>query len=898
MPALLILVTCCCQAQTIPVSNGGFEEGLAGWYLETGSPGDDAGGPNVAELAGEGEAAEGAGCARLVYRSSWLWLTTSSLPDSVRGRQLTVALRARCVSGTGELDLGFTEFPKGQRTWAAAHDFRFVAMVPEDGAWHELVVPVDVPWYDTRARDIGLKIGRGQGGAATILLDDVRVIGVGPSGDSHPAPIMVENPGCEDDGADWSSELGDGSTLTWPRGVAHSGEQCAELQQPGHGYAWLSMPMPGLVPGQEFALELWAQRLGDSDRLMAGFSVLSQPEGRWLRACDDAWSGTVPMKGEWCRLQLPLRVPAYDAQNETLALKMGLAGEGAPATYRLDDIRVVGQPEVSLPPAAPAGDLPLVSAQPGSATLQAHVGPVEVSVPATVDPRQGHLAPLSLVLRNRSRRPCEIGLCLRGPDGAEMDACTVALPARDQRTETLALRSLQALPHQVVVEVRCGRRRLGLAVDVTPHSAFPVFGVVEHFDRRPPGPVRAARDVALLPELPCSAYRIDCGWAYVEPRRGEAYDFARTDAYMSLVRDAGRSPVLMMLGYQPGWAGAFSDPTDEALMASHRAAIRAIVQRYADEVDYWEAWNEPSGFWFGAAGADWLGKGPAMLLAVQKTVWEAVRELDPTARVLTPGFIPDALRPGTTEWKVIEKLYALGFDSYFDAMSVHIYPRSALPPATPYSVDGLPTCDVERWRRFDADVSMAALADLMVRLGQPKPIWVTEFGGLDPTDERRQALACLRMIGIMASQRLEGAQYYELLDYPHDAHPPRLNLARTRDLHRTPGFAAYQDAIAALTGAQPAPATLRVSAPQDIETRTFARGAERIVLLWSNASTPQPVHIDWGEEVVAMQTVSWNPARSPMRTVTPGPAGPSLEARVEPLEFMLLTGRAEGWGKG
>ncbi len=749
MFALMIALTCAAHMAAVPIANGGFEQGLAGWYVETGMAGQDGGGPNRVEVVGAG-GAEGGHFARLEYRRTWLWMTTSSLPDEVRGLRLTVKLRAKRVSGAGELDAGFTEFPKGRHEWAQAHDMLFVGEIPTDGAWHEIYFPIDVPAYDTAARDIGLKLGCGHGRPSVLLLDDVGIVDAGPV---PPAPAVAET---------------------------------------------------------------------------------GETEGH-----------------------VPDEIPFFTAPH-----------------------------------------IPLLPRAAGAAHQTGHIGPLEADLPARIDPTQGRLTPLAVTLTNHGREAVAVRLRLYGPAGTEADDCALTLPAAGHRTATVALRTVQPLPHQVVLEVSAGGESLGFGIDVVPRRVFPLFGVVEHFDRTPPGPVRAARDVGLVHELPCSAYRIDCGWAYIEPEQGKPYRFESTDAYVDLVRSRGHCPVLMMLGYQPGWANPFDDPTDQAKLDAYRSAIRAIVKRYAGAVDYWEAWNEPDGFWFGGHDEEYLAKGPPMLLAVQKIVWDAVREFDPTGHVLTPGFVPDALHPGTTEWRVIEELYRLGFDRYFDALTVHVYPGWTPPSLATYTVDGKTARQTEHWRALDHAADMGELASLMARAGKPKPIWVTEFGGFDPADERSQALACLRTVAAMASARLESALYYELYDYPHDAHPPKLYLARSADLHRTLGFVAYQDAIRALTGASLAPTALRVTSPQGVEVRAFARPGERIALVWSNGATKQRVRIDWQGEVERVDLVRWDPSRSPMRSSRTAGPGQSVEIELQPLEFVLATARMKGWQKG
>jgi len=727
----------------VDIANPGFEQGAAGWTIETGRAGDDTGGPNRVGFASKG-AAEGHTCAMLRYQSSWLWLTTSSLPASVSGKRLSVTIRAKWLSGANLLSFGFTEFKQGTREWAGAHDGLMVAEVPKDRRWHLVEVTLDVPAFDTQARDVGVKLGCSHGVPSEMLVDAVAIPEVGPG----PAPTA----------------LPDGTT------------------------------------------------------------VEGQPEA-----------------------------------------------------------------EVSLPAFLARPDIPILSSRLGA---RAHVGPVRMSAPPRIEPSLGHLTRLPVTVRNRSDRAVTVLLRPHGPAGVTVGQCTVALEPRAKREIGVELRTLQPLPHEIILEANVGSERAGLSVPIEPQRAFPVFGVVEHFDRTPPGRERAPRDAAMLQQMPCAAYRIDCGWATIDPGDGKPYRFESTDWYVDLVRQTGHAPVLMMVGYYPDWAAPFDDPTDEAKMSAYRRAIRAIVQRYADRVDYWESWNEPFGFWFGGDDQVYLEKGPAMLLAVQKTVWEAVREFDPTARVLTPGFMP-WYHKGQIEWRILDRLLGMGFERYFDAVCVHNYPGHEPPPLTSYRIDGEQRLAVGSWRDLDRAADMRDLTDLLDSHHSRKPIWLTEFGGFDPRDERAQALACLRTIGVIMPQRVEGALYYELYDYPHDAHPPTLNLLRGSDLHRTLGFVAYQDMIAALTGATYDPAAAAVKAPEGTEYRCFTRPGETIVLLWSNRADPTTARIRWRIPVRRVTCTSWDPAREAMREVsqTDDPEG-RRTATLDPLEFLVIVAQS------
>ncbi len=725
-------------AAAVDIADPGFEQGAAGWMVETGRAGSDAGGPNRVEFA-SAEAFEGASCVKLRYQGSWLWLTTSSLPDSVSGKRLTVAMRAKWLSGASLLSLGFTEFEQGTREWAAAHDGAMVVEVPKERRWLLREVALDVPAFDTQTRDIGVKLGCSHGVPSELLVDAVAIAEAGPGLAEAPVPATTD------------------------------------------------------------------------DALVAAPAFLERPE---------------------------------------------IAIHSSPLGAR------------------------------------ASVGPVRLSAPARIEPKLGQLTPLNVTASNRSDRLVSVSLRPHGPAGTALSDCTFSLAPHARRAFALDFRTLQPLPHEIVLEAVVGDDRAGLLVPVEPQRAFPVFGVVEHFDRTPPGRERAARDAAMLHQMPCAAYRIDCGWGIIDPGGGKPYDFESTDWYVNLVRETGHAPVLMMVGYFPAWASPFDDPADEAKMSAYRRAIRAIVQRYADRVDYWEAWNEPYGFWFGGDSDAYMEKGPGMLMAVQRTVWEAVRELDPTGVVLSAGLLP-WYHKGEVEWRMLDRLVGMGYEQYIDAGCVHSYPSHWPPPLTPYRLDGEVRLPVAAWRDLDRASSVQDVVDLMDSHHVRKAIWVSEFGGYDPGDERGQALACLRTVAVMMAQRVEGALYYELYDYPPAAHPPTLNLLRGSDLHRTLGFVAYQDMIAALTGATCDPSAAAVEAPEGTEFRCFTRPGETVVLLWSNRADTTTARIRWRAPVRRVTCTSWDPAREPMREVsqTDDPAR-RRTVTLHPLEFLVTVARS------
>jgi beta-glucosidase/6-phospho-beta-glucosidase/beta-galactosidase len=96
--------------------------------------------------------------------------------------------------------------------------------------------------------------------------------------------------------------------------------------------------------------------------------------------------------------------------------------------------------------------------------------------------------------------------------------------------------------------------------------------------------------------LPVGKVRRGFYWNNIEPAN-DAWNFAGYDVMVPLIKNAGLEPVAM-LTHGVGWAMPNGSPSDID-PADFTDFTGTTAARYADEVDYYEIWNEPntSRFW-------------------------------------------------------------------------------------------------------------------------------------------------------------------------------------------------------------------------------------------------------------------------------------------------------------
>jgi hypothetical protein len=328
--------------------------------------------------------------------------------------------------------------------------------------------------------------------------------------------------------------------------------------------------------------------------------------------------------------------------------------------------------------------------------------------------------------------------------------------------------------------------------------------------------------ISLMQQLGVKLFRMELPWPFIAPNRpgGASYDSAlardpnwsgyqwdRMDLIVRLATLGGLELVPQVV-YSPDWASGITATTSGGPNSPPRSAqyfgdfLFAAVTRYKGEIHYWELWNEPD-----YPDHTWNGTLQQYVNLVLQPGYEAVKQVDPTARVLLGGLQTDAN---------MAKMYAAGAEPYFDIGNFHAY----LP-----AVGGIAA-------------AMDHVRAAMIQNGdRTKPLWMTEFGYVaqDATSETAQARLIHDVYNGLKS--LQAILFYQLHDTNVYAIGGSISKQAywgivTRDFSRQkPGFAAYQQAIGGpllsfALGSAAAPAAV-VGPLMPTVTREGAFGRER-----------------------------------------------------------------------
>lgn len=203
-------------------------------------------------------------------------------------------------------------------------------------------------------------------------------------------------------------------------------------------------------------------------------------------------------------------------------------------------------------------------------------------------------------------------------------------------------------------------------------------------------------------------------WAQIEPQRGK-YEWAIWDRIVAAVREHNLE-LIAVLDTSPLWARQGANPhTPPQDMADFGRFARAFAERYGDDIDYYQVWDEPnlSAHW-GNAYVD-----PAAYARLLREGYVQIKSADPAAFVLMAGLAPNAEGGplNLNEVAFLEGLYAAGGGGFFDILAVK-----------PYGFDAGP--DDRRVGIGVLNFSRAKLArDFLVAHGDgEKAIWAVEFG--------------------------------------------------------------------------------------------------------------------------------------------------------------------------
>jgi O-antigen ligase len=207
-------------------------------------------------------------------------------------------------------------------------------------------------------------------------------------------------------------------------------------------------------------------------------------------------------------------------------------------------------------------------------------------------------------------------------------------------------------------------------------------------------------------------------WRSLEPSRSEI-DWRAWDAVFETLAAYPDLRLVPVFYRTPRWASASDQPDHPTLPpqdpADLAAFAAAFAQRYGDQVDHYQIWDEPNLY-------DAWGETPpssAHYAAIVAATAEAIRAADPTAQIIAAALAPtteDNAR-NIMDWRYLRQLYQHGLSAFVDAFA-----------AKPYGFDSSPNDRTIRPMRLNFS-RVIVLREIMLEHGDAhKPLWFSEWG--------------------------------------------------------------------------------------------------------------------------------------------------------------------------
>ncbi len=233
--------------------------------------------------------------------------------------------------------------------------------------------------------------------------------------------------------------------------------------------------------------------------------------------------------------------------------------------------------------------------------------------------------------------------------------------------------------------------------------------------------------------------RVDFSWMNLNPQRG-VYNWEWADTAVKKAKENGQI-LFPILGYTPEWANSQgirrNGPPDK--LEDWTDFVYKVVDRYKDDIRYWELWNEPNISIRG--GIDEYAR-------IFKAGAMAVKRADPTAIVSMGGTAGNDLK-----W--IEGLYRQGAGPYIDQFNVHTYQWNS-----------------KVFNSKNLSNQIQALNALQQSYGDNKPICVSEIGWTTiwlTEEEQARNLVQLYVAGLaLRDQGLDRIYWYNFRDKGND----------------------------------------------------------------------------------------------------------------------------------
>ena len=246
----------------------------------------------------------------------------------------------------------------------------------------------------------------------------------------------------------------------------------------------------------------------------------------------------------------------------------------------------------------------------------------------------------------------------------------------------------------------------------------------------------AHRDLGLVRDAGFTWVKQVFPWREIEGSAKGAFDWERPDRIVAQVEEFGLD-LVARIDSQPAWAGGgFPENGPPDNLPDLADFLYAMASRYKGRIRAYQIYNEPN---LNVAGrSEWGGRppNPAEYTELLKVAYQAVKQADPNAMVISAGLSP------TSRWddqampdeEFLKGMYAAGAKPYFDVLGVHGAGYKVPPETDPAVVARDPVLNnndpsPEERKRIYCFRHVEDLRQIMVENGDgDKQIALLEFG--------------------------------------------------------------------------------------------------------------------------------------------------------------------------
>ncbi len=222
----------------------------------------------------------------------------------------------------------------------------------------------------------------------------------------------------------------------------------------------------------------------------------------------------------------------------------------------------------------------------------------------------------------------------------------------------------------------------------------------------------AKRDLAAVKEMVFGWVKQSFAWRDIETLEKGKYDWYRPDKIVEMADEAGLN-LLVRIDRQPFWSQENDWPPLEnappANLQDFGDFCAVLAERYKGRIAAYQVWNEPN------LSREWGDEppDPAEYTELLKLCYQAIKEADPDATVISAGLAPTGtgLPLAMPDTEFLQGMYNAGAAEFFDVLGLNAPGYKAPPEASPEEGELNPDYGGGRWFVFRHVEDMRAIME-------------------------------------------------------------------------------------------------------------------------------------------------------------------------------------------